>query len=155
MGWLQVRLAGRSTRAAHACTRRVIQAQAALDAAKARLEQSILRAPFDGVVVAIGIQSGEIVQPGQVIATVGDLTHLRIETTDLSEREIARVRVGQAAQVTLDAFAVPLVGSVTAIDPMAGRSADGDVIYKVTIQLASQPQQLLWGMTGTAEITIN
>ena len=54
--------------------------------------------------------------------------------------------------MTLDAFAVPLVGSVTAIDPMAGRSADGDVIYKVTIELASQPQQLLWGMTGNAEI---
>ena len=89
---------------------RVLQAQAGLDAAKAELDQSILRAPFDGTVVAISVQTGEVVQVGQIVATVGDLAHLRIETTDLSERDIARVRVGQAAQVSLDAFTVPMSG---------------------------------------------
>jgi multidrug efflux pump subunit AcrA (membrane-fusion protein) len=134
---------------------RVLQSQAALAAATAALEQSVLRAPFDGTVVAIGVQPGEVVQPAQVVASVGDLTHLLVETTDLSERDIARVRVGQAANVTLDAFVVPLGGAVSLIEPRAGRSANGDVIYKITIDLSSQPQQLLWGMTGTAEVQID
>ena len=99
---------------------RVLQAQAGLAAADAGLEQSILRAPFDGTVVAITVQPGEVVQPGQVVATVGDLARLRIETTDLSERDVARVRVGQAAQVTLDAFTAALNGSVAAIAPRRG-----------------------------------
>jgi multidrug resistance efflux pump len=138
--------------AAHA---RVLQAQARLDAARAGLEQGNLRAPFDGTVVSIGVRSGEVVQPGQVVATVGDLEHLRVETTDLSERDIASVHVGQQAEVTLEALGVPLAGSVAAIDPLAGRSADGDVIYMVTIKLKAQPKLLLWGMTGKAEIQIH
>jgi RND family efflux transporter MFP subunit len=131
---------------------KVLQAQAGLAKAQAEYEQAVLRAPFDGTVVSIDVLPGEVVQPGQIVATVGDLQRLRIETTDLSEREIARVHVGQTAQVTLDAFAVPLRGSVTAIEPLAGRSEDGDVIYTVTIELQAQPKQLLWGMTGTTEI---
>jgi RND family efflux transporter MFP subunit len=138
--------------AAHA---RVLQAQASLEAAKAALEQSVVRAPFDGTVVSIRVRPGEVVQPAQIVASVGELAHLQIETTDLSERDIARLRIGQAAHIMLEAFTEPLDGNVAAIDPIAGRSADGDVIYRVTIQLPVQPQELLWGMTGAAEIQIN
>ena len=133
---------------------KVLQAQAGLEARRAELRQAMLSAPFDGTVVSIAVRPGEVAQPGQVVAVIGDLTHLRLETTDLSERDIARVRLGQRARITLEALPSGLRGTVSAIDPMAGRSADGDVIYTVTIEMDAQPAQLLWGMTGEAIIEV-
>jgi HlyD family secretion protein len=134
---------------------KALQAQAGLEARRAELRQAMLLAPFDGTVVTIAVRPGEVVQPGRVVAVIGDLAHLRLETTDLSERDIARVRVGDRVRITLDALASELRGTVSAIDPMAGRSADGDVIYTVTIDMDAQPAQLLWGMTGEAIIEVD
>jgi hypothetical protein len=80
------------------------------------------------------------------------ISPLQAETTDLSEREIARVKVGQHASLRLKAFSSPISGMVTGITPMAGRSPDGDVVFKVTIELQGPPTQLLWGMTGDVDI---
>jgi HlyD family secretion protein len=131
---------------------RVVQAQAGLEAAQAELAQATLVAPFDGTVVSIKIAPGELVQPGQVALVLGDLARLQIETTDLSERVVAGVRVGQTAHVRLKAFADELTGRVSAIAPMAGQSADGDTIYKVTIEFDQLPAGVMWGMTGDVEI---
>ena len=131
---------------------KVLQAQAGLEQARAELAQSVLTAPFDGTVVSITVARGEVVQPGQIVAVMGDLAHLRLETTDLSERNIMRVHPGQRAQITLDALTSELRGTVSAIDPIAGRSADGEIIYKVTIDFDAQPPEVLWGMTGDVRI---
>lgn len=131
---------------------KVLQAQAGLEQARAELAQSVLTAPFDGTVVSITVARGEVVQPGQIVAVMGDLKHLRLETTDLSERNIMRVHPGQRAQITLDALTSELRGTVSAIDPIAGRSADGEIIYKVTIDFDAQPAEVLWGMTGDVHI---
>jgi multidrug resistance efflux pump len=134
---------------AHAKT---LQAQASLDAAQAELAQATLTAPFDGTVAAINVSRGEVVQSGEIALVLANLDHLRVETTDLSEREIARVQSGQPALVSLKAFVDPLPGIVTTIQPMAGRSPDGDIIYRVTIELQQLPVGLLWGMTGDVMI---
>ncbi len=131
---------------------RTVQAQAQLAAAQAEMAQATLHAPFDGTIVSIDVSKGEVVQPGEAVLTMANLQDLRAETTDLSERDIARVQLGEHALVNLKAFATPLDGTVTAIMPMAGRSADGDIIYKVTVELQQQPPQLLWGMTGDLEL---
>src|SRR5512143_1636337 len=72
---------------------RVTQAEAALELAKANLAQGTLVAPFDGTVVSIDVVTGEMVAPQKAVLVIGDLTHLQIATTDLSEREIASVQV--------------------------------------------------------------
>jgi multidrug resistance efflux pump len=133
---------------------RVLQAQAALDAARAELRQTTLVAPFDGTVVAVNASRGELVRAGQVVLIIGDLAHLRIETTDLSERVVASVRIGQRASVRLKAMPNALGGAVSSIAPRAGKSADGDTIFKVTIELDGQDLALLWGMTGDAELEL-
>lgn len=133
---------------------RVTQALAGLEKAQAEYDQAVLSSFFDGTVVSIAVNPGEVVQPGQVAAIIGDLSQLQIETTDLSERDVARVRPGQPARITLDALAHELTGTVAAIEPIAGRSEDGDVIYTVTIELDSQPPGLLWGMTGKTQIEV-
>jgi RND family efflux transporter MFP subunit len=130
---------------------KVQQEQAALESSIAALAQGTLSAPYDGTVVSINVVPGELVQPGQVVAVIGDLSHLQIETTDLSERAIANVRIGQTASIRLKAFAQDLTGKVIMIAPM-GVEYKGDIVYKVTIELEQPPVGLLWGMSGDVDI---
>lgn len=131
---------------------RVDQAQAGLAVAQAELAQATLTAPFSGTVTSIAVSAGEMVAAQQVVLRLGSLDRLQVETTDLSERLISAVRIGDAATVRLKAFDASLSGRVTAIAPLAGISSDGDTIFKVTIQLDRQPAGLLWGMTGDVDI---
>jgi membrane fusion protein, multidrug efflux system len=130
---------------------KVVQAQAALTAAQAALAQGTLLAPYDGTVVSLNVTPGELVQPGEVVATIGVLTHLQVETKDLSERDIAAVQAGQAATIRLKSFNQDLTGRVIMIAQMSN-VYNGDNVYKVTIQLDTQPAGLLWGMSGDVEI---
>jgi RND family efflux transporter MFP subunit len=132
---------------------RLQRAQAALDVAQANLSQGTLVAPFDGTVVAVNVVPGEMVVPEKTVVIIGDLGHLQVATTDLSERDIAKVQVGQTATTRLKAFAQDLTGKVAAIAPMSTQH-NGDTVYKVTIQFVQQPENLLWGMTGDVEIQI-
>lgn len=117
-------------------------------AAQAALDRLGLNAPFAGVVAARFLGAGEWVLPGQPVMTLVDLTHLRVETTDLSERDVPRVSVGQAVTVYVKALNQTLNGRVLQIAPLA-TSLGGDVVYKVTIELDSPPAALRAGMTVT------
>lgn len=130
---------------------KVEQAQAALVSAQAALAQGALLAPFDGTIVRLNITPGEFVQPGRVVAVIGDLAHLQVETTDLSERAISEVKPGQAAIVSVDALHAQFNGTVTEVSPVAD-IVGGDVVFKVTVELDEQPDGLLWGMNAEVEI---
>lgn len=132
---------------------RVTQAQAALEAAQANQAQGALVAPFDGTVVTINTVPGEMAVPQQPVLVIADLNHLQVTTTDLSEREIGKVRIGQTATIQLKAFSDGLTGKVVAIDPQATQS-NGDTVFKVTIALDHEPMGLLWGMTGDVNIEV-
>jgi RND family efflux transporter MFP subunit len=127
------------------------QAQAVLDVAKANLALGTLSAPFDGEIVSINIIPGELVQVDQAILTLATLNDLQIETTDLSERDIARVKIGQSVNVYIEALDVNIPGKVIRISPIS-KTLGGDVVYPVTIKLDEQPEGLLWGMTAEVEI---
>ncbi len=129
----------------------VVQAQAALETAQAMLAQGTLVAPYNGAVVSLNIVPGQLVQAGQVAAVIGDLAHLQIETTDLSERDIAGVQIGQTAAIHIKALNQDFIGKVVAIAPIATKH-DADWVYKVTIEFDKPPQNLLWGMS--ADVTI-
>ncbi len=129
----------------------VVQAQAALETAQAMLAQGTLVAPYNGTVVSLNIVPGQLVQAGQVAAVIGDLAHLQIETTDLSERDIAGVQIDQTATIHIKALNQDFTGKVIAIAPIATKY-NADWVYKVTIEFDKQPQNLLWGMS--ADVTI-
>jgi len=126
-------------------------AQASLDSAKYELAQGTLLAPFDGTIVEINIETGEIAQPGKVVIMEGDVAGMQIETTDLSERDTPNVQIGQAANVYIEALDVTVTGKVTKISPVS-KTVGGDVVYPVTIKLDEQPDDLLWGMSAEVEI---
>ena len=130
----------------------VQQAQAALEIAQARLAQNTLTAPYDGTVVSINIHPGEFVQPTQVVIQIGTLDQMQVETTDLGERDIPRVAVGQAASIHVEALNQDFSGKVVSIVPLA-ENRGGDVVYKVIVRFDNQPSGLLWGMSAEVQIT--
>ena len=89
--------------------------------------------------------------PGQAAIQLGDLDHLQVETTDLSEKDVSRVQVGQSATVYVEALSSEIQGQVIRIAPWS-TTLGGDVVYTVTLSLAEQPAGLLWGMSVTVEI---
>ena len=132
---------------------KVDQMQSALEVAKESLAQGTLVAPFAGTIVEVDISPSEYVQPGQVIIKLAKLDDLQIETTDLSELNVAAVKIGQPAKVFVEALNENFSGKVTAISPISD-TIGGDVVFKVTIQLDEQPKDLLWGMSADVEINV-
>jgi multidrug efflux pump subunit AcrA (membrane-fusion protein) len=130
----------------------VAQAEAGLVAAQAALDQATLWAPFAGTVAALEVSGGETVLPGQVVVGLADLGRLQVETTDLSERDVTQVAVGQEARVNVEGLGVEIEGRVASIAAQA-TTVGGDVVYTVVIELAEQPAGLRWGMSVEVEIT--
>jgi multidrug efflux pump subunit AcrA (membrane-fusion protein) len=127
------------------------ESRAKLETAKANFTQTSLAAPFNAVVVDVKIQPGQFAQAGQVVIVLGDLAHMQIKTTDLSERDIPAVQMGQTANIYVEALDATVTGKVTRISPVS-ETVGGDVVFPVTIELDEQPQGLLWGMSAEVEI---
>ncbi len=137
----------------------VAQAEAALETVRVALEHCEIRAPFAGTVGAVNVRVGELVTPGQPLITLGDLTTLRVETTDLDEIDVARVEVGQQADVTFDALPEQVfTGRVVRISPMA-EPGTGGVNYTVILELDDlDPRDngvIRWGMTAFVDIEVD
>ena len=130
---------------------KLLFAQAALDEAKYTLAQGTLVAPFDGTIAQISVSAGEVTQPGKVVLVIGDTANMQIETTDLSERDVANVKIGQKANIYIEPLDKHITGKVTSISPIS-ELVGGDVVYKVTISLDEQTDGLLWGMSAEVEI---
>lgn len=121
-------------------------ARDALAAAQAEFDGTRLVSPFAGTVAFVNTIAGEYVAPGQLLAAIVDTNHVHVETTDLSERDVPRVKVGQTATVNVKALGEDIPGTVAAISPVA-ETLGGDVVYRVTVQLTTLPSGLLPGMT--------
>jgi len=127
------------------------RAQAQLESAQASLAQATLSAPFDGTVAEVNVFPAEVVVPGQVIVVLGDLSGFMVETTDLSERDVPGVEVGQSARIFIRALNQEFGGKVAGVARISS-TLGGDVVYKVTIELDDQPQGLRWGMSADVDI---
>lgn len=121
-------------------------AQDQVAAARAELAQLELKAPFDGNVGKILAHAGEWVSSGQAAVVIADLGHLRVETTDLSERDVPAVHVGQSASINIKALNTSAEATVREISPLAD-TLGGDVVYQTTLDLTSAPDGLKPGMS--------
>jgi HlyD family secretion protein len=130
----------------------VQRAQAALKLAQVAVTEAELRAPFAGTVGALDVRVGEYVEPGTPVVQLADLAAWQLETTDLTELNIVRVRAGSQASVTFDAIPdLDLHGTVSRIRPL-GENKQGDITYAVTITLDRQDPRLRWNMTAAVAI---
>lgn len=127
-------------------TARVENAKAQLLVSQSALADLELKAPFDGVVGKLTVHSGEWVLPGQTILALADLSRLRVETTDLSERDVMNVKPGQKVSVFVKALGIAITGRVSEISPLAD-TLGGDVVYKTILDLDNLPGDLRAGMS--------
>ncbi len=123
----------------HAQEARVDAAAAAVRFAQANLENTYVRAPFAGTVLRKEAEVGEVVAPSVgggltrgAVVTMADLATLEVEV-DVNEAYIARVKGGQRARITLDAYPdTAFRGSVRQVVPTADRQR-ATVQVKVSI----------------------
>jgi len=122
-------------------------AAASLTGAKANLDYTLIRAPFDGVVLTKNADVGDIVTPlgaaataKAAVVTIADMSSLQVEV-DVSETSIASIRVGQPCDIQLDALAdMRFRGEVHAIVPTVDRTK-ATVLVKVRF-LDKDPRML-------------
>lgn len=113
-------------------------AKAALQAAAVNLDYSLIRAPFDAVVLTKNADVGDIITPlgaaanaKAAVVTIADLGSLQVEA-DVSETNLAQVRKGQPCEITLDALPDRRFrGGVHTVVPTADR-AKASVMVKVS-----------------------
>jgi RND family efflux transporter MFP subunit len=78
-------------------------ARAAEESARARLSQHIVRAGIDGVVLKRDVEPGDLATPSRVLLLLGDPARIRVTAT-VDERDVPRLRIGQPALMTSDAW---------------------------------------------------
>jgi HlyD family secretion protein len=130
------------------------QASDDLAAARERFDATRLVAPISGTVVTVNGIAGEIASPGVVFIIISDVSKLQVETTDLSERDVASVRVRQSVTLTVKALGQNVTGHVVLISPVS-TTLGGDVVYKTTIDLDTIPTGLRAGMSVDVQFEAN
>jgi membrane fusion protein, multidrug efflux system len=94
------------------------QVGAAIAGARTRLENHVLRAPTDGIILRQEGEVGEIADPGAVLYWVGRVRPLRV-VADVNEEDIPRIAPGQRTLLSADAFPERrLEAEVASVTPM-------------------------------------
>jgi len=115
--------------------------------AEANYEDLTLYASFDGTVVQLNFEVGKSIAATQPLLLLADLTHWNVETEDLTELSVTRIKEGAAAQVSIDALPnTPFDGKVIEIKEI-GETKRGDITYTVVIALQQNDPRLRWNMT--------
>jgi HlyD family secretion protein len=136
-------------------TANVQQKKAALAQAQVDLDNTVIRAPVDGIVISRTVDVGQTVaaslQSPTLFTIAQDLSHMQVETNIL-EADVGRVQVGQRATFTVDAFpAETFRGEVVQIRRAPQVNA-GVVSYNVVVSAENPALKLLPGMTANVKI---
>ena len=125
-------------------------ARAAADALIQRLDDYLVRAPTDGVVLRRDAEVGEVVDTPASLFWIGEPRPLRV-TAEVDEEDIARVEVGQAVLLRADAFpGQVMTAEVGQITPKGDTTRKS---YRVRLNLPGDTP-LLIGMTVEANIVL-
>ena len=129
----------------------VDQAQAALDAANARLAQTSITAPADGVVLSRQVEPGDVVQPGKVLLVFARSGETKI-LVSFDEKNLSYLHIGQAAQVATDAFSDQSFAAT--VDYIAPSIDERRGSIDVKLLVTKPPAFLLTDMTASVEVEV-
>lgn len=133
----------------------VEQAQANLDKAKVALSKTVLVAPFDGTVTRMDAKVGLTVSPGASLASLISNSNYQIESY-VSEIDVAKLKVGQEATTTLDAYGLDVYfpTKIISVDP-AETLQNGVPSYKVVLEFENSDNRIKTGMTANSDIIVS
>lgn len=128
------------------------QAQASLQSAYSNLADYSLSAPTNGTITKINTEKGEQSSLTTPVIVMMAESNLQIEV-DIPESDIAKIKIGDKASITLDAFGEDRVfnGTITLIDPAATVIQDV-VYYKVKVIFEKIEEDVKPGMTANIDI---
>lgn len=131
---------------------RIAAQRAAIANYIAQLSKFTIVAPFSGVITRQDAKRGATVVAGVPLVALESASSAKIEA-NIPEADIAKVAVGNAARVTLDAYGadVAFTATVAAIDP-AETIVEGVPTYKVTLRFAEEDARIRSGMTANIDI---
>ena len=127
------------------------QARATLVAAETRLDQTIIRAPADGTLIARNVEPGDVVQPGRELMALAPAGETQI-VVQIDEKHLAQLEAGQKALASADAypnerFAAVLFYINPGIDPLRGS-------VEVKLRVLDPPKYLRQDMTVSVDIEV-
>ena len=156
-----------NTSAISSAQRNLASAQATLDQANAKAAERTVTAPSSGSIVELNAKVGAAVTGGMIMGEgdtsggrqcmqIADLSKMKV-TVQVGEKDIAKIAVGQSANVTYPAFPdIVSQGTVTAIASVANADSSsgngGSVTFNVDILIESPDERLKPGMT--AEVSV-
>ncbi len=123
-------------------------AAASVDALNAQITNAQVIAPFSGTVASVQVKVNDIVGPNTLAVSLNPSSALQI-TSYVSEADVARISVGENADVTLDAYGTDrhFPATVVTVDH-APTMQKGVPAYKVVLQFASSDEAISSGMTA-------
>ncbi|QAU33569.1 efflux RND transporter periplasmic adaptor subunit [Janthinobacterium sp. 17J80-10] len=133
----------------------VKQREAALAQARIELERTAIKAPVNGIVIKRSVEKGQTVaaslQAPELFIIAESLSDMRVDTA-IDESEIGRIRNGQKASFTVDAFpGRTFEGRVNQIRKSA-QNVSNVVTYMVEVDAPNPRKELLPGMTANVRI---
>jgi len=140
----------------------VQQADQNLKMSRIRLAYTVLRAPFNGVVLVRQAELGEVVSPGTPIVTLADLDHLWVRVY-VPETDLGKVHWGQAVEVRTDTYPdkiyhgrISFISSEAEFTPKTVQTEKERVtlVYRIKVDVENPNRELKPGMPADASIKV-
>jgi len=131
---------------------RIDAARARTAVLTARRSKLTITAPFSGVITKKSCEIGESKLPGEALMTLADPSSAYVEA-QIDEADAARVRVGQTARLSPEAFRGEIfTGRVSEVRPTVEASKEVSRANTIAITLTSAPRTLRLGMSVDVEV---
>jgi HlyD family secretion protein len=140
----------------------VHQARENLEMARIRLSYTVLRAPFNGIVLVRQAELGEVVSPGTPIVTLADLDHIWLRVY-LPETDLGKVTWGQEVSVRTDTYPgkvyrghISVISSDAEFTPKSVQTEQERVtlVYRIKVDVENPNHELKPGMPADAYIKV-
>jgi len=136
----------------------LVRAQTAMEYAKERLSDTVIRSPIDGIILKKFVEKGQIiasatsvVSGGTTIATVADMSKAFVRTS-VDEVDIGQIAPAQKATVIAESYPDrEFYGEVLQIHPLA-KMEQNVTTFDVTIEVDNSEGLLMAGMNASVEI---
>ena len=136
----------------------VKQREAQLAQARVDLDRTDIRAPVDGIVVKKSVEPGQTVaaslQAPELFVIAQDLREMQVDAS-IDESEVGRIRVGQEATFTVDAFPGRTFRGTVGQMRKAAQVVQNVVTYVAVIQTSNSDLALFPGMTANVRVIVD
>jgi HlyD family secretion protein len=141
----------------------VSRARAQVAITDTQINDTVVTAPIDGVVLVKSAEVGEVLAAGTTVVTIGDIDHPWLRAY-INETDLGRVKYGQPAMLTTDSFPgrsypgrISFIASEAEFTPKQIQTFEERVklVYRIKIDVDNRSHDLKSNMPVDAEIKVN